>query len=153
MESLRPMPVLPGPTLSAHLRVPTETLPASAPRPDAPPVTRAEAPAVIAPRPPDQARMGLVQAALLGSGDPAKDYSPERALKPWGVTMLPDSERAQERREANLSRERQAALAPPVPEPGDEIDVARPDAVMGASVQDNAPQSLASETEPPPATD
>lgn len=72
METPRSMPTLSGPTISANLRAPVETLRASPSRSDPLPVTRPDAPAVIAPRPPDQVKIGLVQAALLGN-----DVSPK----------------------------------------------------------------------------
>ncbi|GAD56132.1 hypothetical protein MBELCI_2184 [Limimaricola cinnabarinus LL-001] len=106
------MPTLSGPTISANLRAPVETLPASPSRSDPLPVTRPDAPAVIVPRPPDQVKMGLVQAALLGNDVSPKYYSPQGVLKPWGITIRPNSERAREHREADMERERQATFAP-----------------------------------------
>ena len=48
-----------------------------------------------------------------------KEYSPERALKPWGVAMLPDSARQEEVREARAALEAKAdsRISEPAPEP------------------------------------
>ncbi|MGR3627102.1 MAG: hypothetical protein ACU0A0_12565 [Limimaricola sp.] len=109
-------PVL-GPAAGTGPAAPPDALAASAPRPDVPPVDRASAPAVIAPRPPDQLRLGLVQASLLAAPAPASDHSPERVLKPWGVAILPDSARAEERREKQAQQIAEAARARPTPDP------------------------------------
>lgn len=95
--------------------------PASAarPRPDLPPVTASERTDFVAPRPPDQSRFGLVRAGLMSPSTSIKEYSPERALKPWGVAMLPDSARQEELREARAALEAKAdsRISEPAPEP------------------------------------
>lgn len=83
---------------------------AAAPRPDLPPVTRMDATAATAPRPPDQLGLGLVQAARLADHVPASvpDPLPEHTLKPWGIAILPDSDAIEARREAEIEAETRA---------------------------------------------
>ena len=110
MDLIRPMPPTFGAVSSDLTTLRMGAVSASHPRPDLPPVTATHKPAATAPRPPDQSYLGLVQAGLLSSPAPIRDYSPERALKPWGVVMLPDSASAEARREAKEARQASVAV-------------------------------------------
>ncbi|WP_370163179.1 hypothetical protein [Limimaricola soesokkakensis] len=115
-----------------------ETASAARPRPDLPPVTAPERPDFVAPRPPDQSRFGLVRAGLMSPSTSIKEYSPERALKPWGVAMLPDSARQEELREARAALEAKAdsRISEPAPAPA-----SLPEAAPVTTIADLAPAS------------
>ncbi|SDE03400.1 hypothetical protein [Limimaricola pyoseonensis] len=87
-----------GSALPVDPRLRPEPESAAAPRPDLPPVSRGTATDAAAPRPPDLRDLGRIRAGLLLQDIPPVER-PQQALKPWGVAILPDAQKAQERRE------------------------------------------------------
>ena len=138
MDSFRPISPYSAPVFAVGQPERTGEVSAARPRRDVPPVTRTVAPAPIAPRPPDQSSIGLVQAGLMAGGSPAQDYSPERALKPWGVAILPDAESAEARREAEAARLAEAEATAERTAPDD-----------GAALPEMPPAPVAADREPP----
>ncbi len=89
METYKPTTGLAGPAAPAPQRTPPPDAPPSLPRRDLPPVGKAGGTDATAPRPPSLSQLGMVRAGLLAPL--GADTAPERALKPWGVAMLPDA--------------------------------------------------------------
>ncbi len=137
MESYRPMQPALGPAAQpAQRTLPLDASP-SMPRPDLPPVSPTPKTEPTAPRPPSLTQLGVVRERLLE----APSGAAPQALKPWGTAILPDAERAEERRVelAEMQKSEEASAGEAAPEDTQAL-------ATSATTQES---ERAPETEPP----